>query len=104
MNNEYSDEVKEDMEKYVIDLLDKRQSKRRKQFRTDMESYIKSVYLDIAHIGEGWDRGLVSGETADEVQEKLRREKKYMSALLLRFDSENFDSVKRLDRSFKAKG
>ena len=88
MNNEYSDEVKEEMEKYVIDLLYKRQGKRRNQFRTDIESFINSVDVDIRHIEEGYDRGLISTETADELYENLRREKKYMKSFLLRFDSE----------------
>ena len=88
MNNEYSDEVKEEMEKYIIDLLYKRQGKRRNQFRNDIESFINSVDVDIRHIEEGYDRGLVSPETADDVVEKLRREKKYMKSFLLRFDSE----------------
>ena len=84
-NNKYSNEVKKGVEDYVIDRLVKSQTKRSDQFIADMESFINSVYFDIAHQEEGYDRGLISPETADELSQELRREVKFMQEMIRRF-------------------
>lgn len=104
MNNEYSDEVNEQMNKHITGLLNNLSHKRRERFLSYMDSYFQNISTDFRLLEEGCDNGFISDKTFSESHDKLKSEENFMKELYYRFNSKNFDSVKRLDKSFKTKG